>query len=276
MNLYDLHENKKLQLYHSPWFYDYLHSLRMNFEHNTFEVLIGGGQCIEHIYAGNFIDNGKILILEFKSEKDIYDTQKYKLLNGGSVIIESAYTITQEDKVCFNGYSKQNAKYTVTFDKDPFYYGNRKETLFNIVDGGNVSSDTNIFYTHLEYVECDVEMERSVRDSMELCNMSLELNEDFPSLIFPEISILTCDEIENVLKKIKDNLSNKRNITQYSLIYKSPNRYIFYVGNACIDLTKTTLDVHGRDGKNTNQVSDDAIKHIQYLSGDIILSALFP
>ena len=117
---------------------------------------------------------------------------------------------------------------------------------------------------------------RAIRNSFDANEEYIELSKGYNSLIFPEILVVLRNEIETVLKNIKDILQCERDISRYLLIYKSTDRYIFFVDNTFVDLTKTTLTMHVPDGKTSDYTSSETMNRIQNLSNESILNALFP
>lgn len=244
IGLRDLCEDNKVFLDHKPWYYDYLHSIRMNYESKTFDVLIGGGQVIEHSYKGTFTDDGEKLTLKFETEEDVYGNKDDNPIEEGPVVIESKYKVTEDNKSCFNGYSMQTAKYKVTFNRDPLFYGDRKNTLFNMFDGETIHNETNIFYSHLTHTECDTCLERaiyrSINDSKEIDEIIKDSN--YVGFNPPEWVPLEENRVRETLNKLKGIF--EKDIQRCSLIFCSDDRYIFIVDFKIIDITTNETKIY--------------------------------
>jgi hypothetical protein len=161
MNLKDLSNDNVLILQHRPWQYDYIHKLELNFEDNTFETTIGGGQCIESVYTGEFKCSETILELKFTNEipVDAMFSNKSVISSPINASIRSRYTITEVNHKQFCGYSMYLCRYEIKFNRDPFYYGERKPTLFNMIDREGFERDTNIFYAGVSTIKCNTGLE---------------------------------------------------------------------------------------------------------------------
>jgi hypothetical protein len=156
-----------LSLDHKFWWYDYCHSLSLDFRTNKFIVVIGGGQSIENIFHGTFVDveDEKHLKLKYLQCENIYEEESEKMSDlREAVLVDVTYEIIEANYEGFNGYNKQIAKYCIDFSEDPFYYGVRRATLFNMIDGSRAERDTEIFWTDLKHIDCDTIYERWTRD----------------------------------------------------------------------------------------------------------------
>lgn len=128
----------------NPDFYDYIHSLRLNFSNNKFNFIDGGGQIINCNLKGIFEIKNNLLVLNYTKSKKLYYREEKEL----NITIKLRYNIIKERKIHDDGYSKSKSRYTVIFDKSPcididYINDKRKTNLFNIFED---NSYPKIFY----------------------------------------------------------------------------------------------------------------------------------
>ena len=155
--------SKVVVLEANPEVYDYLHQITLNFETNTFELIDGGGQMVTGNIFGSFELVNSKLKLNYEYDQNIYTKEKIPL----NISKEITFEINNELKKHFNGYCMYNSSQTITLSESPFEIHTIKEhrphTLFNML---NDNKYPLTFYNDLQYVECDVQHERLIRNNI--------------------------------------------------------------------------------------------------------------
>ena len=156
---------KKISLDANPGYYDYIHSIKLNFTNDksgSFELIDGGGQSITGKYKGDFtIENTNIINFNFKEKIDVYSNNSTQIY----FMKQIEFKINQEDKEHFNGYCKYVSEYTIQLNMSPFDFeelkNERKFSLYNML---NENDFPLTFYTGMIQIPCDVIYERNSRN----------------------------------------------------------------------------------------------------------------